>query len=500
MSLTPAYEQHTKAWRNANERSRAARLRSFGARAQFTTPRAAEETRATRRQPGASKRGTANFSLSLSLSLSPPSHRVHSRTCVCIYRAPATTDDDGDREDDSGALTKPLCVERERERLGERVQRNFKCTLDRLTVYVNDSLTRYYCGNEPFSIESTGTFMTIELSTPFWSSGVKFLCELQTIEEIVNNDDCCKCGWKKPTKIVGGMETGVNEYPMMAGLVDLFEKDVFCGATIISKKHVLTAAHCLIDTDPSTVNILVGDHDLTTGADTNASRLYTIAKFYMHPLYNIQPPQNDIAIVMVNSVISFNEEVGPACLPFQHQFDSFAGSNVVLLGWGLTNYSQMKSNVLQKVTVAVITNQECRKEYPTITNDHICTYTEGKDACQFDSGGPALWQNPTTKREVLVGIISGGMGCGGSNAGINTRVGAYIDWILSVTSGKCMKCTMRHVCIIVSLREHLFYEIYIFLQISITACLNKKVANKRMYKNIIYFYNLLFYILFRLTV
>ncbi|XP_018398771.1 PREDICTED: venom serine protease 34-like [Cyphomyrmex costatus] len=313
---------------------------------------------------------------------------------------------------------------------------NFKCTLDRLTVYVNDSLTRYYCGNEPFSIESTGTFMTIELSTPFWSSGVKFLCELQTIEEIVNNDDCCKCGWKKPTKIVGGMETGVNEYPMMAGLVDLFEKDVFCGATIISKKHVLTAAHCLIDTDPSTVNILVGDHDLTTGADTNASRLYTIAKFYMHPLYNIQPPQNDIAIVMVNSVISFNEEVGPACLPFQHQFDSFAGSNVVLLGWGLTNYSQMKSNVLQKVTVAVITNQECRKEYPTITNDHICTYTEGKDACQFDSGGPALWQNPTTKREVLVGIISGGMGCGGSNAGINTRVGAYIDWILSVTSGK----------------------------------------------------------------
>ncbi|KYN16557.1 hypothetical protein ALC57_11190, partial [Trachymyrmex cornetzi] len=32
------------------------------------------------------------------------------RTCVCIYRAPATTDDDGDREDDSGALTKPLCI------------------------------------------------------------------------------------------------------------------------------------------------------------------------------------------------------------------------------------------------------------------------------------------------------------------------------------------------------------------------------------------------------
>ncbi|KYM77346.1 hypothetical protein ALC53_12327 [Atta colombica] len=56
MSLTPAYEQHTKAWKC--ERATAARLRfaSSDARAQFTTPRAAEETRATRRRPGASKR------------------------------------------------------------------------------------------------------------------------------------------------------------------------------------------------------------------------------------------------------------------------------------------------------------------------------------------------------------------------------------------------------------------------------------------------------------
>jgi len=35
---------------------------------------------------------------------------------------------------------------------------------------------------------------------------------------------------------------------------------------------------------------------------------------------------------MVNSVINFSEEVGPACLPFEHQFDSFAGSYVDLLG------------------------------------------------------------------------------------------------------------------------------------------------------------------------
>lgn len=61
------------------------------------------------------------------------------------------------------------------------------------------------------------------------------------------------------------METAVNEYPMMAGLVDPFQRDVYCGATIISERYVITAAHCVADRDPSNVGVLVGDHDLSTG-------------------------------------------------------------------------------------------------------------------------------------------------------------------------------------------------------------------------------------------
>lgn len=136
----------------------------------------------------------------------------------------------------------------------------------------------------------------------------------------------------------------------------------------------------------------------------------------------------------------------------------------------------MKSKTLQKVTLNVITNRDCRRWDPDLLYSQLCTYGEKKDACQvascflilrkfykvipekdsfvhpqillqFDSGGPVLWQNPTTRREVLVGIISFGNGCGNNEPGINTRVGIYIDWILHVTSGKYtkyMKYTIRH--------------------------------------------------------
>lgn len=54
----------------------------------------------------------------------------------------------------------------------------------------------------------------------------------------------------------------------------------------------------------------------------------------------------------------------------------------------------------------------------------------------MDSGGPVLWQNPTTDNLILIGIISSGVGCASDEPAVDTRVGAYIDWIEDVTPGK----------------------------------------------------------------
>jgi secreted trypsin-like serine protease len=45
------------------------------------------------------------------------------------------------------------------------------------------------------------------------------------------------------TKIVGGFETYVNEFPEMAGIVNLASSSVFCGATISKCSIVMNIKH-----------------------------------------------------------------------------------------------------------------------------------------------------------------------------------------------------------------------------------------------------------------
>ncbi|XP_015596057.1 venom serine protease 34 isoform X2 [Cephus cinctus] len=310
------------------------------------------------------------------------------------------------------------------------------CVGDRLSVSPSGDLqlsdAHRYCGTGTFAVESTGNYLNIVLESVSASSTGRFLCKLESISSSEPN---CNCGWKKQTRIVGGTQTGVNEYPMMAGLIDSTQRILYCGATIISVKHVITAAHCVVGKSAGQLGVLVGDHDISTGSDTNASSLHRVSSFTVHPQYNADTQANDIGIVTVIDTIVFTLEVGPACLPFQQASNSFANSNVQVLGWGTTEFAGATSNTLQEVTLGVTPLASCQRPYPQVTNNQMCTYANGKDTCQFDSGGPVLWQNPSSRRLVCAGIISFGGVCASDTPGVNTRVGAYMNWILSVTPG-----------------------------------------------------------------
>lgn len=85
------------------------------------------------------------------------------------------------------------------------------------------------------------------------------------------------------------------------------------------------------------------------------------------------------------------------------------GSLTKVTGWGLTKENGSMSDKLIAVEVPIVSQEDCRSVYgqSAITSRMICAGLPegGKDACQFDSGGPMRYANQ------LVGIVSWGYGC-----------------------------------------------------------------------------------------
>uniref|UniRef100_A0A182N2U7 Peptidase S1 domain-containing protein n=1 Tax=Anopheles dirus TaxID=7168 RepID=A0A182N2U7_9DIPT len=306
------------------------------------------------------------------------------------------------------------------------------CALDSLRVSRSGSLdfadAFAYCGAGQLLEKSTANQMTIRLTSAATSSGGKFSCTLSIPQQ------SCECGRKKTQRIVNGVETLVNEFPMMAALIDVKTKAVICGATIVATSYALTAAHCMLQRTTNDTVLLVGDHNIKAGTDTSYSQVYLVAQFMPHAGFTVKPMANDIALVRTAQPMQFNVAVGPVCLPWRYSTQTFEGATVEATGWGDLDFGGPRADALQKVQLGVISNADCsRRLSATVPYQHLCTFATGRDTCQADSGGPLYYANPATGFLYNVGIVSFGIACATDNPSVNTRVTEYLDWIMANT-------------------------------------------------------------------
>uniref|UniRef100_A0A182JMW6 Peptidase S1 domain-containing protein n=1 Tax=Anopheles atroparvus TaxID=41427 RepID=A0A182JMW6_ANOAO len=305
------------------------------------------------------------------------------------------------------------------------------CTTDKLIIsrggQSNLADGNSYCGSGVLNMESTLNKMVVSLQVPGATYGGRFYCTATKIE--------CQCGMRKRKKIVNGEETLVNEFPMMAGLVDGSSGEgIFCGATIVTNYHAVTAAHCFMGRSIVNLALLVGEHDITTGAETPYTALLLLASVKLHESYNPTLSTNDVAIVRTRSEIVFNAGVGPACLPLKYAGASFAGITLEAIGWGTLDYGAPKSNVPMKVGLAVVTPSQCSAMYPNFsTTQQLCTLTPNKDTCQSDSGGPLFYTDAYNQRVYLLGTIGYGIACASDKPSVNANVLYYMQWIVNNT-------------------------------------------------------------------
>ncbi|XP_053680908.1 venom serine protease-like [Anopheles nili] len=313
-----------------------------------------------------------------------------------------------------------------------QVPSSTNCRLDSFMVSrggLTDFSDAYtYCGAGELHEKSNANRLTLRLTSAPTSTGGKILCNLSIPQQ------SCECGRKKTQRIVNGVETAVNEFPMMAALIDVKTKTVICGATIVTNEYALTAAHCLLQRATNDTVLLVGDHNLKTGSDTSYSQVYVLAQFLSHSGFTLKPVANDIALVRTQQPIQYNPGVGPVCLPWRYTTESFDGSRVEATGWGDLDFGGPRAEALNKVQLTVVGNGECsRRVGLTVPYQQLCTFTSNRDTCQADSGGPLFYTNATTGLLYNVGIVSYGYACATDRPSVNTRVTEFLDWIMANT-------------------------------------------------------------------
>jgi len=248
-------------------------------------------------------------------------------------------------------------------------------------------------------------------------------------------DENCSCGWTN--KAAEGEDKKVNEFPFMVALINPSSKFVFCGGTIITPRHVLTAAHCTFRYSESRrlPAVVVGEVNANNleKEDVTAAT-YNVERIIEHFDHNRLSQKNDIALLYLERSIPFDGEFGPACLPSGHI--DLDGKKVKALGWARiakTKEEYYDGLVREELDAAKV--QKCidSSGVPMVIKDDetICTLTSGSQEllCENDNGGPLLYHDPTTKKHIVAGITSYGSHCANGKPGLSLAVAHYIDWI-----------------------------------------------------------------------
>uniref|UniRef100_A0A8C4HAM2 Coagulation factor VII n=2 Tax=Dicentrarchus labrax TaxID=13489 RepID=A0A8C4HAM2_DICLA len=235
-------------------------------------------------------------------------------------------------------------------------------------------------------------------------------------------------------RIVGGTECPKGECPWQVLLV--YKGKGFCGGVIYKPTWILTASHCLEDTDAQFLKVVAGEHNTVVNEGTE--QLIEVAEIIMHENYETRTANNDIALLRLASPITYTTYAVPACLPTRPlaERELWAVSLHTVSGWGRRSENGPTSHLLRRLKVPRIRTQQCVAESGVVlTENMFCAgYIEGQqDSCKGDSGGPLVTEYKGTV--FLLGIVSWGKGCARpGNYGIYTRVSNYLEWIHNRTT------------------------------------------------------------------
>ncbi|CAK8680120.1 unnamed protein product [Clavelina lepadiformis] len=269
--------------------------------------------------------------------------------------------------------------------------------------------------------------------------------EIECARPSSNSNECGKQDIKPEftwsPRIIGGNKAVNGSWPWQAMLVDASDKRSFCGGSIIDERFVLTAAHCVQNLfGPASLIVYLGRHSYQ---DYDEGESFVVESITMHPAYDENNLQNDIALLKLQDAISFTTSMKKVCYPTSNDtsIDPSAGKTCIVTGWGNISPAEgsfVAPETLYQARVPIVDLDRCRDLYSSshqVIESQVCAGfvdVGSVDTCQGDSGGPlvCLIDESTWFQ---IGITSFGIGCAQPGyPGVYTRLSSFAQWIEEV--------------------------------------------------------------------
>ncbi|TKR76200.1 hypothetical protein L596_017374 [Steinernema carpocapsae] len=266
----------------------------------------------------------------------------------------------------------------------------------------------------------------------------------EKLDRLLKNED-----FKTPAlgKLVfGGQRAYQGYFPFYVSVRLRFGNRIgSCGGSLLTPRHVLTAAHCNLR--PTT-----NDSIVIMGLDTQREDPYTIYGVQVrhvisavnHKDFN-KPHSlsNDLAILTLDKPFNLTNYVQLINIPID---DSELQKQywATVCGFGaykLENKTLHSSQDLLYAYIPLIDSKRCEKRWSRLDeHTQICAGLNGTGSGLFDSGGPLSM--PRGGKNWQIGVVSFGSGAAdeimnqADHPGVYVRASSYCPWLTEKTNGE----------------------------------------------------------------